>query len=741
MGKTMVIAEKPSVGREIARVLGCTKKGDGCLFSDEYIVSWAIGHLVTLFEPEDYDDKYKKWRMETLPVIPETLKLKGILKTKSQLVILKKLMNGADVDSLICATDSGREGELIFRYIYELVKCKKPFKRLWVSSMTDEAIKDGFARLKDGTEYDALYASARCRSEADWLVGMNATRAYTIRFDTLLSVGRVQTPTLALMVARQKEIDAFTAKDFWEVTAAFDLGYKGKWFDPKNDNNTKLETAGAADEIVARVKGQPGAVESVENEEKRMPPPLLYDLTELQRDCNRKFGFSASKTLELAQSLYEKRKMITYPRTDSRYVSDDMGGKLKSTMKRLAGLADYSAYAEPLTQKDLPITKRIMDNSKVTDHHAIIPTDGRLAPDSLPPDERSIFDLIARRFIAVFLPYYIYNVTKVVTLVGIDRFLSRGTVVLQWGWQALYKDDADDGGKKKSKKKSEDDEDDNTVLPPLAVSDAVVVTDATADKKSTKPPKPYTEASLLSAMEYAGRNIEDEDLREQMKDMGLGTPATRAAIIERLLQVDYITRKGKSLIPTEKGMKLIAIVPEELKSPITTGKWEKGLSSIAKGGMDSDKFMGSITRYVHFLMQQAQTADKSVSFPVDPKRAAAAKPKNAQSLGLCPVCGTGAVFENTKSYYCGRWREGCKFNLWKDNAAKSGLTLTDELVRQLLAAKRLTGVALATQQNERCTADVALAPAPDVRLIIENKQVTEGAEPHANQSAGQPAGD
>jgi len=242
-------------------------------------------------------------------------------------------------------------------------------------------------------------------------------------------------------------------------------------------------------------------------------------------------------------------------------------------------------------------------------------------------------------------------------------------------------------------------------------------------------------------MEYAGRNIEDEDLREQMKDMGLGTPATRAAIIERLLQVDYITRKGKSLIPTEKGMKLIAIVPEELKSPITTGKWEKGLSSIAKGGMDSDKFMGSITRYVHFLMQQAQTADKSVSFPVDPKRAAAAKPKNAQSLGLCPVCGTGAVFENTKSYYCGRWREGCKFNLWKDNAAKSGLTLTDELVRQLLAAKRLTGVALATQQNERCTADVALAPAPDVRLIIENKQVTEGAEPHANQSAGQPAGD
>jgi len=729
VGKVLVIAEKPSVGREIARVLNCTRKGDGYIDSDDYIVSWAIGHLVTLFEPEDYDEKYKKWRMDTLPVIPEDIKLKGIANTKKQLVLLKKLMNSAEVDSLVCATDSGREGELIFRYIYEIVKCKKPFKRLWVSSMTDEALKDGFAKLADGEQYDKLYASAKCRSEADWLVGMNATRAFTIRYDTLLSVGRVQTPTLALMVERQKEIDAFTAKDYWEVMACFDLGYKGKWFDPANDNNTKLDSAGEAEAIVDRTKGQSGAVESVENEEKRMPPPLLYDLTELQRDCNRKFGLSASKTLEIAQSLYEKRKMITYPRTDSRYVSDDMVGKLHSTMKRLAGLSDYAGFAQPLTEKALPISKRIVDNGKVTDHHAIIPTDGRLAPDSLPPEERKVFDLIARRFIAVFLPYYVYNVTKVVTLVGIDRFLSKGTVVLQWGWQALYKDDAaDDGaGKKKSKKKtSEDDEDDDAVLPPLSVGDAVVATDVVADKKSTKPPKPYTEAGLLSAMEYAGRNIEDEELREQMKDMGLGTPATRAAIIERLLQVQYISRKGKSLIPTEKGMKLISIVPDELKSPITTGRWEKGLTSIAQGGMDSTRFMGSIVRYVHYIVGQAQTADRSITFPQEERRGgkSASKAPRAESLGLCPVCGTGSILENSKSFYCGRWRDGCKFSIWKDAAARNGLALTPDLIRRLLAEKTIKNIPVAkSATQENCVADLVLKPDTDARIALVNMTV------------------
>jgi len=745
MGKILVIAEKPSVGRDIARVLKCDKKGDGFVYGEGYIVSWAIGHLVTLFEPEDYGEQYKKWRMETLPVIPEVIQLKGIAKTKSQLLTLKKLMNSPDVDSLICATDSGREGELIFRYIYDIVKCKKPFQRLWISSMTDKAINDGFAKLADGTQYDALYASAKCRSEADWLVGMNATRAYTIRYNTLLSIGRVQTPTLAILVERQKEIDAFVAKDYWEVTAQFapehmPETYKGKWFDPANDNETKLDSAEAAEAIVARTKKQAGAVTSVENEEKRMPPPLLYDLTELQRDCNRKFGFAASKTLTIAQELYEKRKMITYPRTDSRYVSDDMIGKLNATMRKLAAVSPYSAYAAPLAEGNLPITKRIVDNSKVTDHHAIIPTDGRLNPDALSADERKVFDLVAKRFIAVFMPYYEYNVTKVVTLVGIDSFLSKGTVVTQWGWQALYKDDApeaEDKPKAKGRKKKTEDDDEDTVLPPLAVGDAATATDVSSEKKATKPPKPYTEATLLSAMENAGRFIEDEDLREQMKDAGLGTPATRAATIERLLQVQYIERKGKALIPTEKGVKLIAIVPAELRSPVTTGKWEKGLSSIAKGGMESERFMGSITRYVHYIIGQAKAADRSITFPPDPKRGGSGggKAQKVDSLGLCPVCGTGAVLENTKSYYCGRWRDGCKFTIWKDATARNGLALTPELIRQLLAAKKVEKVPMfKPQTQEKCVADIVLKPDLPTRFEIVNMSLLPKKEASGAQA-------
>ena len=740
MGKILVVAEKPSVGRDIARVLKCDKKGDGFVHGDEYIVSWAIGHLVTLFEPEDYGEQYKKWRMETLPVIPEEIKLKGISKTKTQLLTLKRLMNSTDVDSLVCATDSGREGELIFRYIYDIVKCKKPFKRLWISSMTDKAITDGFAKLTDGAAYDKLYASAKCRSEADWLVGMNATRAYTIRYNALLSIGRVQTPTLAIIVERQKEIDAFVAKDYWEVMATFaPETYRGKWFDPKNENETKLDSTEEAEAIVARTKGQSGAVINVENEEKRMPPPLLYDLTELQRDCNRKFGFAASKTLTIAQELYEKRKMITYPRTDSRYVSDDMIGKLNATMKKLAALDEYSTHAAPLAASTLPITKRVVDNSKVTDHHAIIPTDGRLNPSALSPDERRVFDLIAKRFVAVFMPYYEYNVTKVTTLVGTDHFLSRGTVVTQWGWQALYKDDApadDEKPKKKGSKKKSDDDDEDTVLPPLAVGDSTTAKDVQADKKATKPPKPYTEATLLSAMENAGRFIEDEDLREQMKDAGLGTPATRAAIIERLLQVQYIERKGKTLVATEKGVKLIAVVPAELKSPVTTGKWEKGLSSISKGGMDSEKFMGSITRYVHYIIQQANTADRSITFPQDPKRGGS-KRAAADSLGLCPVCGTGAVLENTRSFYCGRWRDGCKFTIWKDATARNGLTLTPELIRQLLATKKVEKVPMfKPQTQEKCVADLVLKPDLLTRFEIVNMSLVE-SEPSADQAQAQ----
>lgn len=672
MGKILVIAEKPSVARDIARVLKASQKGDGCLIGEKYVVSWAVGHLVTLAEPEDYDEKYKKWNFSTLPILPEEMKLKAIKQTRDQLKVLHKWMNSGEIDSLICATDSGREGELIFRYIYEITKCKKPFERLWISSMTEEAIREGFATLKDGREYDLLYASAKCRSEADWLVGMNATRAYTLRYDALLSIGRVQTPTLALIVQKQKEIDAFVAEDYFEVQADFG-GYTGMWID--KEEHTRIEKEETAKAIAAKVAGKAARITKAEKEEKKMPPPLLYDLTELQRDCNKKFGFSAKKTLDIAQNLYEKRKMITYPRTDSRYLSDDMKGKVYHTMRRLDELEEYKPYTQPLSG-NISFTKRIIDNSKVTDHHAIIPTDGKLRLDSLTEEEKKVFSLVAARFLAVFYPYYRYETTKVYAEVEGECFLSKGTVVLEEGWQVVEKSLVPATASKKKKKDEEEQK-----LPLLQEGEERNIEKAEVQKKKTKAPTPYTESSLLSAMENAGRFVEDEALKEQMKDSGLGTPATRAAIIERLLTVGYIVRKGKTLVPTEKGKKLIEVVPVEMSSPQTTGKWEKGLSSISKGNMSEEKFMASIRRYVQFLIQDAASGRRAdVVFPEEQIRG---KKRKTNAFGKCPLCGRD-ILENTKSFYCAGWKQGCKFSLWKDSLAPYGLHLDGGMVKLLL---------------------------------------------------------
>lgn len=672
MGKRLVIAEKPSVARDIAKVLKAGQKGDGCLVGENYVVSWAVGHLVTLAEPEDYDEKYKKWNFSTLPILPDEMKLKAIKQTRDQLKILHKWMNSTEIDSLICATDSGREGELIFRYIYDITKCKKPFERLWISSMTEEAIKEGFATLKNGAEYDLLYSSAKCRSEADWLVGMNATRAYTLRYGALLSIGRVQTPTLALIVNKQKEIDAFVAEDYFEVQAEFG-GYTGMWID--KEEHTRIEKEETAKAIVAKVSGKQATIIKVEKEEKKMPPPLLYDLTELQRDCNKKFGFSAKKTLDIAQNLYEKRKMITYPRTDSRYLSDDMKEKVHNTLRRLNELAEYTPYTQPLSG-NISFTKRVIDNSKVTDHHAIIPTDGKLRTDSLTEEEKKVFSLVAARFLAVFYPYYRYETTKVYAEAEQERFLSKGTVVLEEGWQAVEKALVPASVSKKKKKDEEEQK-----LPALAEGEQRKIEKAAVQKKKTKAPTPYTESSLLSAMENAGRFVEDEVLKEQMKDSGLGTPATRAAIIERLLTVGYIVRKGKTLVPTEKGRKLIEVVPIEMSSPQTTGKWEKGLSSISKGNMTEEKFMASIRRYVQFLIQDAASGRRAdVVFPEEQIRG---KKRKNNAFGKCPVCGRD-ILENTKSFYCAGWKQGCKFSLWKDSLTPYGLTLDGGMVKLLL---------------------------------------------------------
>lgn len=704
--KVLVIAEKPSVARDIAKVLKCSKKGDGYLYSEEYVVSWAIGHLVTLCEPEDYDEKYKKWKVENLPIIPENIKTKAISKTKQQLKVLKKLMTDKEINYLICATDSGREGELIFRYIYNLLKCKKPFKRLWISSMTDTAIKEGFANLKEGNEYDNLYLSAKCRSEADWLVGINASRAFTLKYNILLSIGRVQTPTLSIIVNRQKEINEFVPKDYWELEADF-VNYKGIWTDLKN-KDTKIFKKEIAENILKAVTGFDGIVKSIENEEKKVPPPLLYDLTELQRECNKKFSFSANKTLSIAQDLYEKRKMITYPRTDSRYLSTDMTGKISNVLVKLKNTQEYIKYAEyVLNLEKLPINKRIIDNSKISDHHAIIPTDININVKLLSDDEYKVYDIIARRFLSVFYPYYIYNVTTIVTDIKENSFVTKGNTIKQLGFMELNKND--------------DKKDD--ILPNVSVNEAVKNNKVSLIQKKTKPPALYNEASLLSAMENAGRFVEDEELKEKLKESGLGTPATRAAIIERLINVGYITRKGKSLIPTDKGMKLIEVVPAELKSPETTGKWEKGLSSVAKGKMNEDKFMQSIKRYVNYLVDTSINTQNKVIFDNEFKTNKKYKNniKKLNVLGKCPECKTGDIVENSRSYYCTNWRQGCKFSIWKNCLEIYGKSIQSDEIEKLLKNGKIENINITLPQTmEKCSADLILKKENNKNVEIIN---------------------
>lgn len=590
MGMICVLAEKPSVARDIARVLGANTPGKGCLKGGGYVVTWAVGHLVTQVNPEEIDARWKTWRQDTLPMLPENIPLKVIAQSRDQFQCVKTILNAPQVDSVICATDAGREGELIFRRIYQMAGCRKPFRRLWISSMTEEAIAEGFANLRDGADYDGLYASALCRSDADWLVGMNGSRAFTLRYDSLLSVGRVQTPTLSILVKRALEIRNFVPENYWEVQADFG-GYRGTWID--KDGKTRIPDEKTAKEIVSAVTGREGEVLEVSTERKRVPPPLLYDLTTLQREANARYGFTAQKTLNLAQALYEKHKLLTYPRTDSRYLSHDMRPKVQGILK---GMPEPLRALVLSPDKAVDPGKRVYDDAKLTDHHAIIPTGRR--PGVLTADEQKLYEMVARQLIAAFYPDMEYDAMSAVTGVGEHKFLSRGRAVIAQGWQA-----ANPPLRSKPKKGEEE-----QALPQLQKGQHVPVKSAKAVAKKTTPPSPYTENTLLAAMENAGKFVENEELRRQMKERGLGTPATRAAIIERLIAVDYVRREKKALIPTDKGIRLIAVAPEQLSSPETTGRWEKGLSDIAAGKMDPNRFMQSIRRYCAFLCQYAVTA-------------------------------------------------------------------------------------------------------------------------------------
>lgn len=664
MGKTLVLAEKPSVARDIAKVLNCKGSADGYIKGEEYIVTWCIGHLVQLYEPEEYDMKYKKWSFDTLPILPEAFRLKPNPNTLKQFNIVKELMNNSEIDKIICATDAGREGELIFRYTYLLAGCTKPFDRLWISSMTDSAIKEGFSKIKTGQEYDNLFYSAKCRSESDWLVGMNASRAFSVKYNANLSIGRVQTPTLAILVNRHIERANFKPEGYYEVKVSYN-DFSGIWINEAT-RETKIQDKAKAQEIVDKVKGKEGKIKDIQEEQKKDPPPQLFDLTELQRTCNRKLGFPAAKTLKIVQDLYEI-KAVTYPRTDSKYISQDIIPTLKDRVNAVYTPELKSTIEYIKTKDDYNLGKRFVDDTKVSDHHAIIPTEQRINQNNLSPEEKKVYDIITKRFLAVFLPPYEYTITNLITDIEGEAFLSKGKQIKNLGWMELYKDD----------KKSEDEDKDEGVLPNLNLGDSIKVKNAKLDEKQTKPPALYTEATLLSAMEHAGRFVDDEELKEQLKESGLGTPATRAAVIERLITVGYITREKKNLVPTDKGINLISILPDEIKSPELTGKWEKALNQMAKGQYLYNKFMESIINYSKFLIEEALKG-KAVAFISEQHK------KN--SIGKCPAC-SSPVIETPKSWCCSSWKAtGCKFSIWKDNKILSnyGKKPTQTMVKDLL---------------------------------------------------------
>ena len=690
MGKIVVIAEKPSVGRDIARVIGCRTRGDGCLIGEKYIVTWAVGHLVTLCEPDELDAKYKKWSFDTLPILPDTIPLKVIRQTAKQFEIIKKLINDSATDSLICATDAGREGELIFRYIYEKTNCRKPFQRLWISSMTDEAISEGFRNIRPGNEYDGLFASAQCRSKADWLVGMNASRAFTLKFDTLLSVGRVQTPTLAILVRRKKEIEQFQPQNFCTLLADFG-DYAGTYFHEGWDPDTHIPSREAAEETARKIQGQTGTVIQAETVRKTELPPQLYDLTSLQRDANRLLGFTAEKTLKIAQSLYETHKALTYPRTDSRYLPPDMIPRVVQTMKLLPGI--YQPFVPgALRDGKLPVSKRTIDAQKVTDHHAIIPTNKKVDPSGFSPDEQKLYDLVARRMLAAFFPACEYDATRIVTQVGEFCFRTNGKVIVRNGWHDIPP--LSDPPKNRKKK---DEEEDSQQLPPLCRGDQRPVRGTKIKEDKTKPPAPHTDASLLLAMETAGKELEDEELARQMKGSGIGTPATRAAIIERLLQVGYAQRKGKTLAATEKGVRLIEIMPGEIASPEMTGRWELALHQITDGTQDAERFLDGIRKMCTFLVNYAREQKNGIVFPEEEKGKGfgSKKGKGASSNRrlegtVCPLCKKGIMTESPRAFSCSE--KGCGCILWKDMLIRGkGPEINEKILRLILEKKEVTG--------------------------------------------------
>jgi DNA topoisomerase III len=802
MPKTLVIAEKPSVGRDLARALpGPFAKHEGWLEGPEHVISWAVGHLVQLAEPDEYDAKYKRWRMADLPIVPPRFRLVvRDERSRKQFSAVRAQLHRDDIDEVINACDAGREGELIFAYLYEQAKASKPVRRLWLSSMTQGAIKAAFSRLRPAEELQPLEEAARSRSEADWIVGMNATRAATIRlrssFDGAVSLGRVQTPTLAIVARREQEIRAFQPEPYWLVEATFvadgpeprevaenepaaarggdaattagERVYVGRYHAPgkgaagkragkdngdaeasREGEDAGRETAAssgsgsgprilseqAALRIVEACRDKRGVITKLERRKQREQPPLLYDLTSLQRDANTRYGYSAKRTLAAAQRLYEEHKALTYPRTSSRYLGSDMVGEIKPIAQLVGAASEYTKAAAYVTGLDLLPLGRVINDAKISDHHAIIPTSSEHRLEKMGADERRIYDLVVRRFLAVFHPDAELEATRIETTVSGHLFRASGRVLVIPGWRGVYGELSEaeretaaavaaqaGGGADRSQLdragSAEADEGAPQQLPRLLQGEDVQTRRVESLRKETKPPRRYTDASLLAAMETAGKLVDDEELREAMKESGIGTPATRAAIIERLIEVGYLEREGRALVATEKGINVVALLDRhQLTSPDLTGQWEHRLGKIEHGEDSRRLFMGDIARFARETVSELDTKLNGARIP-------------RANLGPCPVCGRD-IIENRKGYSCwSRDDPGCGFVIWKSKVGKQlPASVARELIRTGYTAQQVTG--FRNRSGKSFRARLALSQNEDGKWRVEFDEpwAKEGAKP------------
>ncbi|MCU5340631.1 DNA topoisomerase III [Bacillus cereus] len=720
MSKSVVIAEKPSVARDIARVLKCDKKGNGYLEGSKYIVTWALGHLVTLADPENYDVKYKKWNLEDLPMLPERLKLTVIKQTGKQFNAVKSQLLRKDVNEIIVATDAGREGELVARWIIDKVRVNKPIKRLWISSVTDKAIKDGFANLKPGKAYDNLYASAVARSEADWYIGLNATRALTTRFNAQLNCGRVQTPTVAMIANREDEIKNFKAQTYYGIEAQTTNQLKLTWQDA--NGNSRSFNKEKIDSIVKGLDKQNATVIEIDKKQKKSFSPGLYDLTELQRDANKKFGYSAKETLNIMQKLYEQHKVLTYPRTDSRYISSDIVGTLPERLKA-CGVGEYRPLAHKVLQKPIKANKSFVDDSKVSDHHAIIPTEGYVNFSAFTDKERKIYDLVVKRFLAVLFPAFEYEQLTLRTKVGNETFIARGKTILHAGWKEVYENRFEDDDVTDDVKEQ--------LLPRIEKSDTLTVKLIMQTSGQTKAPARFNEATLLSAMENPTKymDTQNKQLADTLKSTGgLGTVATRADIIDKLFNSFLIEKRGKDIHITSKGRQLLDLVPEELKSPTLTGEWEQKLEAIAKGKLKKEVFISEMKNYTKEIVSEIKSSDKKY------------KHDNI-STKSCPDCGKPMLEVNGKKgkmlvcqdRECGHRKNVSRTTNARCPQCKKKLELRGEGAGQIFACKCGYREKLSTFQERRKKESGNKADKRDVQKYM--KQQNKEEEPLNNPFA------